>query len=311
MAKSSSDNLPVILLLSDSGSIRVFLKKTFGEEFYLLEVDSEQEVLEKLTTMKIKAVIFDDKTKINLHLLCQKIRNTPTLKEIPLIIISNNLKRSYMQELITAGASEFLREPLEDDVVLKTIKLATKSKAMEKKLAPLAQALSKQTPTETKLCKSRVSVHDRALKEISKALEEKSSISLLMIAIDHIEKVEQRWGALALKELLEKVEQHMRLMLRPQDILINTSNERFVILLPITSQTAANILAENIEESFKGVKFTTHKGSVKPTLSISVVTLSDKEMKTTDAYQYLESMLTTGEAYLEKAKKIGHRIVSN
>lgn len=313
MAKVSSDKVPVILLFTDIGSTRVFLKKTLHEDYYILEVDSPKELLDKVKTTKLEVIIIDDKLKIDLSFLLKQIRTLPNTKHLPILVITSNLKRSYMKELLTAGATEFLREPLEDTEVLVRIVTATQLQSVHQKLGPIAQSLSQQLPTLAgkKLSGSRVSIHDQALKEINKAIQNKQSISLLMVDIDHLEKVKTRWGEPALLELLDSIEKHFNSLLRTQDVLINPTQDRYIVVLPKTSETAAKILAANIEDSFKISKFTTQKGTVRLPISIAVVTLSEKDMHLTDAYQYLEKMLSTGEANLEKAKKIGKRIVSS
>ena len=313
MAKISSDKLPVILLLTHVGATRVLLKKIFDEEYFILEVDYPKEALEKAKSTKLEVIILDDKTQFALDDLCKEIRLIPSLKNIPILIISNNLKRSYLKELVTAGANDFLHEPLDQEAIHDRIESVIQKHSMQQKLGPLALGISKQAATlsDKKLCSSRVSVHDKALQEIRRALEAKQSISLLMINIDQMEKVQTRWGELAAEELLASIEEHLVKHARAQDICLRATQERFILILPKTSQTAANLLAETIEESFENTKFTTHKGSVRLTVSIGVVSLSETDNSTTDAYDYLQKMLKTGEQHLEKAKKIGQRIVSS
>jgi diguanylate cyclase (GGDEF)-like protein len=310
MAKTSSDKIPVILLFTDVGSTRVSLKKIFREDYYILEVDSPKELLDKLTNTKIEIIIIDDKLKIALSFLLKEIRKISNAIHLPILIISNNLKKSYLKELITAGATDFFREPFETEEILNLVKTATQTQIVQQKLGPIARSLSQNLPVlgGKKLSSSRISTYDLALREVHKALQNKQSISLLMIDIDHLEKVKERWGDDSLEELLEKIEKYFHSLIRIQDILIHASQERYVVILPKTSEAAANALSETIGESFKNIKFTLHKGIVKLPVSIAVVTLLGKEMQTTEAYQYLEKILSVGDSHLEKAKKIGKRI---
>jgi|GEM_PF-1055762 len=316
MTISPSDSISVILLFTPSPPVLTFFKAAFKDDHPLLEVEDAEDLLEKVRTIKIKAIILDDKLPIALQETLQKIRNIPTAEKIPILILSSNLKRSYMKELIACGATEFLREPLEKEHVLEALLNAERTQAIQHKVGPLAQSIAQTLPSlageaPSKLSKMRISMHDAVLKEIHQALHNKQAVSLLMIDIDHLEKVRIRWGEDPLQELLQKVEEALTRLLRPQDLLVHPSPERFIIVLPKTSETAAKILAENVEEGFANTKFTTQKGSVKLPISIGVVALSNKDMDPANAYAHLEKMLKTGEAYLEKAKKIGKRIVSN
>ncbi|MBM3191444.1 MAG: diguanylate cyclase [Chlamydiae bacterium] len=313
MAKASSDKLPVILLLTHVNATRVLLKQTFNEEYFILEVDSPQEVLEKVASTKLEVIILDEKTPFALDELCKKIRLHPGAKELPILIISNNLKRSHLKELVTAGANDFLHEPLDQEAIHDRIESVIKKYSLQQKLSPLAKGLAQVASpiSEKKLCSSRVSVKDQALQEVRKALESKQAISLLMINIDQMPKVLTRWGETAAEELSEALELHLTQHSRPQDICLKVARDRFALVLPKTSHIAAKLMAESLEETFPYTKFTTHKGSVKLNVSIGVVSLAENDPSSQNAYDYLEKMLQTGEHYLEKAKTIGQRIVSS
>lgn len=314
MAKASSDKLPVVLLLSNKASTRVTIKKSLYEHYYVLEVEDELEALEKLKRMRVAVAIVEDKLyKLTVKDFLKMARVIDSIKDLPILVISGNLKKSYMTELITAGATDFLREPLEPSELFKRIEHAAKSQSLQKKMGPIAKGLS-QRVASTKgrsLSDLKVSVRDKALKAVTKALDEKQSISLLMVDVDHTQKVKERWGPDALSELLTLVATYLKSQIRVQDILTNATDERFVIILPNTSKTAAEIIAEEMQANFKEHKFSTTKGVVKLTVSIGVVSLSDKQVDTHSAYDSLETMLEAGDTYLKKAKDIGNRIVSS
>lgn len=313
MSQSYSDKLPVVLLYTESGSHRVFFSELFRHQYYLLEVDSEKELLDKLYSMKILVSILDEKCFKDIAATLRKIKAEPSTKEMPVLIITNNLKRSHMQDLLTAGATDFLRVPFDKDVILQTFESAAKFKKIEKKLGPLAKTLSENLTLSgsATLQKGKVFLHDQALKCILKAFETKHEIALLMINIDQLDLVSKKWGDEGSKELFESIQSHLKSLLRSQDLLEEISKKRLVIILPSTSKTAATIFAENIHENFLHHKFITSKGTVKLQLSIGVVSLTQEQLESKDAYANLENMLKTGESYLEKAKGLGSKIVSS
>lgn len=311
MAKGSSDKIPVILLFTHMPSTRVFLKRAFGENYYLLEVDDTKEALEKLLSTKIIAMILDDKVREPLIPFLRKVREVAHLKELPILIISSNLKKSYMHEMMTAGATEFLREPLAQEEIDEKIIQAIQTQSIQKKIGPLAKSLSQNLPIipTRKLSQSRISPHDRILKLVTAAIDNKQVISLLIVGFDSIGKLKEKWDIEGVKEFNQVVEEHLKTLVRPQDEVINTSEDRFIIVLPKTSNTAAKILAEDIEANIKDMKFKLQKGTVRLPFSIGVVSLSEKDADKKEAYNYLEKMLKTGEEDLEKAKRIRSRIV--
>ena len=313
MSQSFSDKLPIVLLYTQSGSHRVFFEQIFREKYYLCEVDSEKELLEKLYSMKILVTILEEKIFKDLPAVLKKIKAEPSCKEMPVLIITSNLKRSHMQDLLTAGATDFLRAPFDQDIIMQTLESASKYKKIEKKLGPIAKSLSENLllSGSSTLQKGKVFVHDKALKHIVKSLETKHEISLLMINIDHMDTITAKWGEIGARELMEDIQNKLKALMRPQDMIEEISKKRLVIILPSTSKTAATIFAENIQESLQHKKFTTSKGSVKFNLTIGVVSLTQEQLESKDAYENLENMLKTGESYLEKAKELGSKIVSS
>lgn len=307
----SSDKLPVALLIINQATDRVFFKRVLGQEYIVIEANEALDALEKIKTNRVSVVVTHDKlSQMKMFDFCQNVRHID--KDLPLLIYSGNLKKSYVKELLTAGATDFLREPLNDEEVYSRISSAIQSQNLKKKMSPLAQSIhqSSTVPQSKKLEKKRFSLRDQAVRAIKDAVKEKESLSLLLVSIDHFEKIKLRWGEPALEELTELVHAHLSTCLRKQDLLTHVTNEKFIIILPKTSKTAATILAEEIKDSFKQEKFRTKKGTVRLTISIGLTALDKKQAEITDAYDYLDAMLKTGEDYLIKAKQIGNRIVS-
>lgn len=314
MLNTPSDKLPVVLVVSDKPATKVFIRRALHSNYYVLEVSNGLEALDTLKRTKIEVVIIQDHLPyLSIQEFCMQTRTLPMSEDLSILVISGNLKKSYMKELMTAGATDFLREPLDQEDLFKRIEYASKTKQVEKKIGPLAKsiptlALNKQ---RKKLGDLKVSERDKVLKEISKALETKESISLLMLDFDHIDTIKERWGKPILEDLFSLVQSHLTTKLRAQDLVFLAEEGRFLIILPKTSKTAATLIAEDIQESFKEKKFATTKGVVKLTFSIGVVALQDLAKSGQSAYDYLEGMLKTGDSYVNKAKKIGNRIVSN
>lgn len=309
----ASDKLPIALLLVNKASDRVFFKRVLAQEYYVLEASDALDALEKIVHGRVSVVLTHDKLhQMPIESFCKKIREIDRLKDLPVLIYTSNLKKSYVKELLTAGATDFLREPLNDEEVYNRISIAVQAQALKKKMSPLAQTIHKSSrvPESKKLEKTRFALRDHAVRVIKEALHDKESLSLLLVSIDHYEKIKSRWGELALEELLDLFETHLKTCIRHQDILMHATHERFIIILPKTSFTAAKIIAEEIKESFKEQKFKTKKAAVRLTLSIGLTSLDKNRAEISDAYDYLDAMLKDGEDYLLKAKQVGNRIVS-
>lgn len=307
-----SDKRLIALLIVNSPADRVFFKKTLSNEYFIIEARDGKEALEKIDSGRISVIITHDETEgMSCKNFCEKVRSHPSGKNIPLLVYTSRLKKSYVKELLTAGATDFLREPLDKIQVYKTISTAINAQRLKSKMSPLASTLTQSIPkSPSSLSSKTFSIRDLATRAIKKALDESQNLSLLLISVDHFPKILKRWGEEATKELFDEIHGHLSSVKRVQDTLFYVSKEKFLMILPKTSSRAAKLIAEDIKDSFSDKKFTTRKGSVKLTISLGLTSMDKKEHSHADAYKEFDALLKSGEEYLLKAKTIGDRIVS-
>lgn len=311
MAKISSDKLPVIVLFSKKSSTRVFFKNFCHDLYFLLEVSNTETLLEKLQQLKIFALVIDEKVTSHLFELIEHIRKKNPKEAFPLFVISSELKKSYITKMSLAGVSDFLREPLTKEPLMASLEKWEKTKEYENKIGPLSKSLPSLASGKNVLKEKKLLLPSSALAKIKETLEAKSSLSLVFVETATLKKVKEEWGDEACSECEKKLKNYLSEFLRPQDLLLDVTFGKYAFLLPSTSFSASNLLMETLKESFQEKKFQIAKGKVKISLSIAIVTLKEDQLKSEETLSSLEKMLLTGEAYLEKAKTLGQRIVSS
>lgn len=311
MAKIASDKLPVLLLFSHRGSIRLFFKDFCKERYSLVEVEDQNELADKLIHTKLSVVVLDERATSTMFSLCQNIQKNRLLNETPLFLISNELKRSIIKKFTHAGVTDFIREPLDQEALLACLTQWEKSKLIENKIGPLAKKIQPPSLAITPLKQKKIALPNQALTKIKETLEAKSSLSLVLVEIPIMKKVKNEWGLEPFLDLEKIIKNELSQFLRPQDFLIEAGEGKYGFILPSTSHEVAQILSQTLQEALKNKKFQIKKGKVTISLSLAIVTLKADQLQSQTAYDSLEKMLLTGEAYLEKAKKIGGRIVSN
>lgn len=115
--------------------------------------------------------------------------------------------------------------------------------------------------------------------------------SVLMMDIDHFKQVNDQHGHLMGDQVLRKLAARVQCTLRQTDLLGRWGGEEFLVLLPHTSQAAAQETAERLRQEVKSMVFESESGPFGITISIGVAQLQPEEaaealVARTDAAMY-------------------------
>jgi len=304
--------LPALLLLTTSPITRAFFETITDkmEDYALICVDSESEALDILESSYISFIVIDEKTPhIELLPLCEKIRASGGMEQTPLLIITGHLKKSFTRNLLKAGATDFLLEPLNEDEFLHRMEMAKVIMETEQKIISLSTLLSIDSSNGTPM-NERVVMDDRATKIIEEALRKKSSLSLLLLEIDQYQKLLKARGKKATQALLIDFENRLQKQMRVQDFLFNQQQGKFATLLPKTSERGSQLIAENIQEYLELETFSADNIRFNLTVSTGVATLENSGDVTKSPAVNLERLLKATTLCLNEAKKKGNTVVS-
>ncbi|ETD39287.1 diguanylate cyclase [Pseudomonas chlororaphis subsp. aurantiaca PB-St2] len=136
--------------------------------------------------------------------------------------------------------------------------------------------------------------------EWRRAARQRSSISLIMLDIDHFKRFNDRYGHVAgdhcICAVSRAISQHVR---RPSDLAVRYGGEEFAILLPDTEPGGAYVLAESIRLAVQElvIEHVDNPGGV-VTISLGVYTC-------VPASSDFKSLLTQADSALYMAKRAG------
>jgi CheY-like chemotaxis protein len=135
-----------ILLADDSITIQKVIGITLtSEEFQLIVADNGDEALEKAQKEKPSLIIADTNMPgLNGYELCEKIRSTPDLKNIPLILLVGTYETFDAERAKRAGANDHITKPFESQQLIKKIRELLKASAIPTPTAPTATPASPQ-----------------------------------------------------------------------------------------------------------------------------------------------------------------------
>lgn len=313
MIRLKPSELPTLLLITNSPVTRVFFDEAITklENYSLLCSNSSIDAFDSLEKTLITFIVIDEKTPyIDLAEICMKIRKLKDYQHTPILIITAHLKKSFTRRLLKAGATDFLREPLEENEFFHRMEIAKEMKKTQKKMSTLTPYFSSPNPTVISM-QERVILDDRVVKLISNALEEGSSLAMLLLEIDQYVHFRKAYKTKAADGLLIDFQDHLQALMRRQDLLFSQKKGKFLILLPHTTSKAAQFIAENIQESLEMKTF--HSGDICFNLSVSIglVTLDEEGSLSQGPSFNFDRLMQAANACLDHAKKQGNVIVAH
>ncbi len=301
---------PFALIITRSAIKSAFLRKFLSKEYQVMTCQNEYEIVGKLQSLPLSLIIFDAKIPdINPIELCRLIRSYEEYRDIPLLIITTSLKKKWYQELVSAGASDLLSDPLDEEEINKRLAVNAKISQSSKKIDFLQKSFASKKPRASTSFQRHFLASENILKQIADSLREKKDFSLIIAQVDQLSEESLAASPLFIEEINAHIISLWKSLLRPQDILVPMGNGKYIILLPKTSQKAGEYIAEIIRDEVKNVECKTRQGPFSLTISIGLITESQAKNEES-TYQHLDRLIKLALSCLEKAKKTGNRIVT-
>ncbi|MBS0604695.1 MAG: diguanylate cyclase [Verrucomicrobia bacterium] len=299
-----SSSMPVALVVSGDSYKSAFFKRTLKGLFYVIGANDSFTAVDWLKSVHASLVIIDEKSLATTWpILADHIRKLSGYREIPLLLITNNLKKNFLVQAMNMGISDFINEPFDADEIFQRILVSTQSKPVTKKVTMLTKKFKKNhvaIPRKLSLPQRFVITED-AIKEIATVQKKHQSLCLLLIEVDDFKKMVDEI-AHGEEKLGKYIEQNLKGHCRNLDVILPQGGGRFLMMLPNTSHRAAMAIAETVREAFQKSKFQDKGRSFSVSLCIGLVSLDKHSALSKTAYDQFDSLLVKVDKALGKAK---------
>ncbi|MCX5767663.1 MAG: diguanylate cyclase [Gemmatimonadetes bacterium] len=136
---------------------------------------------------------------------------------------------------------------------------------------PLTQVLNRRALTA------------RLAAELERARRYDSSVSLLMVDLDHFKRINDTLGHLAGDDMLREIAAMLQESIRSVDVVARYGGEEFVVVLPETNAAGAVAFAERLRERIASMIFAEAYGGARVTVSIGVAAYTAPGVPSIDA----------------------------
>jgi diguanylate cyclase (GGDEF)-like protein len=146
---------------------------------------------------------------------------------------------------------------------------------------------------------------DRLGSELSFARRHGTSLSLLMLDIDHFKQVNDTWGHLAGDKSLEVLAGALQQQVRAEDVVARYGGEEFIILVRNVGGAGTAILAERVRRTIEALRIMWEGNTLRVTVSIGVAFTLDGS-----GFEKAEAMIGVADLKLYEAKQAGRNRVA-
>jgi PleD family two-component response regulator len=287
--------MPTVVLISDSPFYPLFFRKHFYEKYHFYLVGASTFNITQVLGFSFALVIIDDSDlKDRVFSICREFRKRAEFSSIPLLVITRQLKKTYLDRLIKAGANDFIREPLDETDVKERLKDVEKYRSLQEKLDGVSSHFF-HLPQEDPDLNTHYLVNKLALDPILKRVKMGGLLCIGVVSIDQAHRL-----GLASSEEIGKF---IRSQLRLNDVFFPLSLGSYMFFLDQTSSRSGFLIAETIRDGICFNKF--EAGGEMRSFTVSIGLAGQKH----PPYENINAMMIDAKNALIKAKSVGNQTV--
>jgi len=243
---------------------------------------------------------------------CRRIRQDPTTRHIPVILVTSLTDLDHKAQGQQAGADDFVTKPLDRNELLIRVRSMLRIKALHdrltQKIAELESAkirLRRLADTDplTSLFNKRYLTESLRL-EVARADRYQNPLSLIMIDVDHFKATNDEFGHVTGDVVLQQMAALFVNGVRSIDIAARYGGEEFAIILPETPAAGAELVAERLRNEVKRKRFLDAEGEPLGPMTVSLGVASH-DSGINDA----ETLIKLADTRLYEAKQRGRDCV--
>lgn len=296
MNNNANEKIPLtVLVIEDHPDQRDLLAIVLQREGYrVVTAANGVEALEKLESENVQIALSDIMMpKMDGFELINRIRSSPALKSIYLILITARIQEGDRVRGLDLGADDYITKPFSFSELLARVRVGSR-------VVQYQQHLEYQTHIDplTGLFNRRA-FEKKMNEEFERAKRYHHPLSLLILDIDNFKVINDTYGHHGGDAVLTRISELLREKTRQSDFPSRYGGEEFVLVLPETDQDNALQVAVKIHEEIRSCAFGSSTQSFGLTVSIGLSSTSNRN------YADWPQMLKDADQALYVAKNSG------
>ncbi len=237
--------------------------------------------------------------------VCQKVRQR---KQEPYIYIVLLTAKGQKEDLIVgleAGADDYLTKPFNPYELQLRLRIGTRILTLQAELIAAREALRIQA-THDPLTGiwNRAAILDLLARELERSKREETSMSIVIIDLDHFKQINDTYGHLAGDRVLRETTQRIRSSIRAYDAIGRYGGEEFLVIFPGCDASKALKQAERLRLCICKEQIQLEEGHISLTISLGVA------VSTPTSRREVEALIQAADTALYQAKRDGRNRVA-
>lgn len=293
--------MPRFLVASNDDAVTHQLKSALKKEDHHIRVAADG-----LEAVDLALDNHTDAIFLSVHLpalagldVARALRAFGPTENVPIIFLAANRAEAEQVSEARLSLSECLVLPFDADELRARAEAALRTGENVRELRSRGtDVLLAVLDPLTRLYHRRYLLHALAY-EAARSVRYKTPLAALLVDIDNLKEINQKYGVLTGDNVLVEAAQHLRRMARAVDLVGRCDAQDFLILAPQTDRKGALILANRICKAFSGHNFVAEKLDLHVTVSVGVSCAEGSDLSENLA------LLGQAEGALDRAKHAG------
>jgi len=207
--------------------------------------------------------------------VCRRVREQNREPYIFILLLTAKDTAEELIEGMEAGADEYLRKPVNTQELRVRIRAGRRIIDLQEELVRARELLRRQASRDclTELF-NRGAMFEVLNRELKRAERESTTLSLIMIDLDHFKQINDKFGHPAGDTVLRETAKRMAACVRPYDAPCRYGGEEFVIVMTGCELADAIARAEDIRSQVAAAPVHVPEGLVHLTCSVGVTATS-------------------------------------
>ena len=247
-----------ILIAEDHATSALFLRKSLERLGHEVTVAADGvEAWDVLERTSISVLISDwVMPRMDGLELCRKVRGRKDRGYVYVILLTSKDRRQDRLDGLRAGSDVFLIKPPDADELAIRLEIAGRILSVHEALARQNTLLGDlATVDELTGVKNRRRFREDLATYFSLARRQDTSLSLIMIDVDHFKRYNDSHGHPAGDDALRMVASALKENTRDQDVVARYGGEEFVILCPSAGESEVMLLAERLRSKIESLNW--------------------------------------------------------